>query len=430
MQSLLAERRCGRLSGAEFALTLTESLYSSLAQAPPAFPRNCHAAAAVNSLALDPSESRYLLSGCADLSLKLWDTRPEEPYNGIYPALATIPRKAAHDFGISAVKWWPADSGLFLLGLFDHTVKVWDTNMMAPVHLFDMLLRVYALSVGAAAENQYNAQALVAVASDQPFVRLLDLRLALNAHLLQGHKARTLALLWHPQNPYVLALGGFDGEAKLWDIRRAAACLARLDMEKTNERDPAADKSNLSASLVKAHSAPVNAVHWDDLGHTLYTAGNDDKVRVWDCTSSRPPPINKLVNFGPLTRNKFPQLLPLVLTPRAECETQHLVFPSDLGDVLVYRALDGKLVARLLRPAAVQATRTAAIAHGGPHLATLYCGTMDGEILAWRGQAEREPWVDVGAAPVDYAAMEANLVAKPVDTSALYDDPYFRRQSP
>lgn len=428
MQSLLLDRKCGRITPIDFASTVTESLYASLGQqeGERRFPENCHSSAAVNSLALDHSEQRYLLSGCGDSSIKLWDVKPDDDDDidsNHYPLLATVTRRSAHQFGVLSVKWWPQDSGLFLSGSFDHTVKVWDTNNMAVVHAFDMMSRVYAMSVGSFGDNEYNTQALVAVASDQPFIRLLDLRLASNAHTLPGHKGRTLAVEWHPTNPYILALGGFDGEAKVWDIRRSLACLCRLDMEKTNARDARTDSANLNMSTIKAHSGPINAVIWDQSGRTIYTAGNDDKVRVWDGGSGRAPPVNKLVNFGPLTRNKYLQTLPLVLSPQNETEVQHLFFPSDSGDVLVFRAIDGKLVVRLQRPASHHATRTASIVYGGKYSCKYFCGTMDGEIIVWSGGRDSTEWVNYGEKELNFAELELRLAPSTID---LYDDPYFK----
>lgn len=437
MQQLFLERAVGRLSPLDFATTHTESLYSTLRQiSPNGFPENCHHNTAVNSLSVEQNEYRYMLSGCGDSSIKLWDLKPDESeeaesaatdtptsHQRKIPAIATVARNSAHDFGVSTVKWWPKDTGMFLSASFDHTVKVWDTNTMEVVHSFDLGSRVYSIDVCGEQTSEYNSQALVAVASDQPFIRLVDLRSASSAHTLQGHKGKTLSIAWHPQNSYMLGSGGFDGEAKIWDIRRSKSCVARLDMTKTNARDPLIDGLNLGATSVKAHLGPVNALVWDELGNLLYTAGNDDKVRVWDMISTNAPPVNRLVNFGPLTRNKYLQTLPLVLSPRLETEVQHLLFASDSGDVLVFRALDGKLVSRLLRSGFKNTVRTASIVYAGPFSATYYCGTMDGEILTWKGQ-------DASPDMVDYGRTEQEAVAEhklePIDKLALYNDPYFK----
>lgn len=459
MQSLLLDRATSRISPVDFATTLTESLYSTLKQIDRnTFPANCHSGAAVNTLSLDNDDHRYLLSGCADSSIKLWDVRPqaesedtgkhhetsgnddngddddEENDDGNvnssptpmapprpYQLLATIPRRAGHQYGVSSVHWWPQDTGIFLSGSFDHTVKVWDTNKLEVAHTFDMASRVYAIDVCSHLLNKYAALALAAVASDQPFIRILDLRSGSSSHTLEGHKGKTLSVAWHPNRPYLLASGGYDGESKVWDIRRSKSCVCRLDMTKTNAREAKVDALNLGATSVKAHSGPVNAVAWDELGLTLYTAGNDDKVRVWDMVSTMAPPVNRLVNFGPLTRNKYLQNLPLVLSPRRETEIQHLLFPSDSGDVLVFRAVDGKLVSRLLRSGSKSTVRTASITYGGPWSTTYYCGTMDGEIITWRGfMNEYEELEDSDVED------DVEMVKEPVSREHLFDDPYFK----
>lgn len=437
MEALLHENAIGTLDDATFHAIYTETEYLNLKQIKRnTFPENCHRGAAVNSLAIEQSDYRYLLSGCADSSIKLWDLRPSDVQedeadaiivkNEPYQNLATIPRREAHKFGVLAVKWWPKDSGLFLSASFDHSVNVWDTNNLSIVHTFDLNNRVYSIDVSAEAFGQYSSQALVAVGSDQPFIRLLDLRSASSAHTLPGHKGKTLAVAWHPLRSYLLASGGHDGEGKIWDIRRSKSCVARLDMTKTNARDARTDAFNLDASVVKAHSGPVNGLCWDGSGCKLFTAGNDDKIRVWDLLSPRAPPINMLVNFGPLTRNKYLQNLPIVLSPQGDSEVQYLIFPSDNGDVLVFRAHDGKLVSRLQRNDSRSIVRTASIVHAGPGTLTYYCGTMDGDIVTWLGElvAEYDDEDDnLSGSDEDDGAGESILS---VMREALYDDPYFR----
>ncbi|CCE86351.1 Piso0_004835 [Millerozyma farinosa CBS 7064] len=413
MQSLILDRVVGRVSPLEFATTICETFYTSLAQGvgTDVFPPNCHANAAVNTMDVEKQNYRFMLSGCADSSIKLWDLAEQEPAQGASSAadedgvdddlydhpittfsrLASIPRKTAHNFGVSCLSWWPLDNGMFISSSFDHTVKIWDTNELTPVHTFDLANRVYTFSISYFEENAYSASALVAVASDQPFIKLLDLRTSSSSHTLTGHKGKTLCVKWHPQEHNILASGGFDGEVKLWDIRRSKSCLARLDMLRTNASDDSATENNLTNSSVRAHSGPVNGLVWDELGHILYTAGNDDKIRVWDMVSSLAPPLNKLINFGPLTRNKYPQSIPLVLGPKYESELQYLLFPSDNGDIFVFRTIDGKLVSRLSRKGSKTSGRTCSMVNAGPFTGTYYCGTMDGEIVTWRPKWERTP---------------------------------------
>jgi len=39
-------------------------------------------------------------------------------------------RHKGHKFAITAVRWWPADTGMFTTSSFDKYLKVWDTNTL------------------------------------------------------------------------------------------------------------------------------------------------------------------------------------------------------------------------------------------------------------------------------------------------------------
>ena len=409
MQSLLLEQKLGNITPLKFSTIITDNYYASqLYQTAKydVFPTNCHKNALVNSLALESVDYRFLLSGSGDSSIKLWDLHQQDEVrkenevdaklNRIhhpskfdtfdydnpvtsFANVAIMPAREFHKFGVSAIQWWPFDTGLFVSSSFDHTVKVWDTNELTPVFSFNLHNRVYSIDV-------CGESSLIATASDQPFIRLLDMRSTSSAHTLRGHKGKTLSVKWHPINENLLASGGYDGEVRIWDIRRSQNLLCRLDMLTTNTAKPSSrlNESILKQQSVKAHLGPVNGLCWDELGSTLFSAGNDDKIRVWDMISTPYPPVNKLINFGPLTRNKHPQTTPILLNPNGETEVQYLLFPSESGEVLIYRTVDGKLVNRLIRRGTKNVGRTCSMCNGGPFTATYYCGTVDGEILCWK----------------------------------------------
>lgn len=408
MQSLLLEQKLGNISPLKFATIITDNYYSSqLYQTAKydVFSSNCHRNALVNSLALESVDYRFLLSGSGDSSIKLWDLHQQEKvrqenevdaklnkvhhpskfdtfdYDNpvtTFANVAIMPAREFHKFGISALQWWPFDTGLFVSASFDHTVKVWDTNELVPVYSFNLNNRVYSIDV-------CGETSLIATASDQPFIRLLDMRSTSSAHTLRGHKGKTLSVKWHPINENLLASGGYDGEVRIWDIRRSKNLLCRLDMLATNTwKSSSGPEANLTQQSVKAHLGPVNGLVWDESGTSLFTAGNDDKIRVWDMVSTPYPPVNKLINFGPLTRNKYPQTTPILLNPNGETELQYLLFPSESGEVLIFRTIDGKLVNRLIRRGTKNVGRTCSMCNGGPFTATYYCGTIDGEILCWK----------------------------------------------
>jgi len=77
--------------------------------------------------------------------INIWDIEADRS-NGettIIDTLATIPpsvslreimltlyRNKGHEYAITAVRWWPVDTGMFTSSSFDKHLKVWDTNAL------------------------------------------------------------------------------------------------------------------------------------------------------------------------------------------------------------------------------------------------------------------------------------------------------------
>jgi DNA excision repair protein ERCC-8 len=86
-----------------------------------------------------------LLTGGAESVINVWDIE-KEGSNGdtaVIDTLATIPqffapcwpgsdgvRNKGHKYAITAVRWWPIDTGMFTSSSFDKYLKVWDTNAL------------------------------------------------------------------------------------------------------------------------------------------------------------------------------------------------------------------------------------------------------------------------------------------------------------
>jgi DNA excision repair protein ERCC-8 len=157
-----------------------------------------------------------MLSGGADGSVCTWDL----------DAGTTAPAStASQKSGITSILYYPSDAGLFVTGSYDKTVNVWDTEALEIAFTFSLDGAVRALAMAPKAHH-----ALVAVGSEAPTIRLLDLNTGAAAHSLVGHAAGgTAAVGWAPNDEYLLASGGMDGTVRLWDIRMAQSCLASLD---------------------------------------------------------------------------------------------------------------------------------------------------------------------------------------------------------
>lgn len=208
---------------------------------------------------------------------------------------------------------------------------------------------------------------MVAASSKFPAVRLLDLNTGGNIHSLVGHiGAGTLAVNWSPRDEYILASGGADGTVRLWDIRRAASCLACLDM--TNSNSNKFDSRNL------AHNGPVNGVSWSEDGTQLVTLGHDNAMRVWNMATGE----NAMTKFEAPIGSRRNQAQNPVLTPMQLSDPQ-LVFAPSNSSIKGFNLNNGTLVNRLKLPRA-SIINALVQRPGYPYI---YSATSNGRIFAW-----------------------------------------------
>ncbi|KPI46084.1 DNA excision repair protein ckn1 [Cyphellophora attinorum] len=173
---------------------------------------------------------------------------------------------------------------------------------LQPVHSFNLDHAVHTHAISPIPSTS----PLVAAGTSHPTIRLLDLRSGLATHSLAGHNGAVYALAWSPIDEHILASGATDGRVFFFDIRRANAVFASLDLDDAigvslKDRNRLGGRTgellNFSA---QAHSGPVTSVQWTSHPHDkIVTAGHDQRIRVWDAASGR----NELVHFGPRLKN-------------------------------------------------------------------------------------------------------------------------------
>ncbi|ANB14222.1 Rad28p [Sugiyamaella lignohabitans] len=331
-----------------------------------------------------------MLSGGADSSIRLWDldvSGHEEtddiaddtsPKGRLYvheepsvKCVGTIPRKSGHKFGVSTVLWWPFDNGMFVTSSFDGTAKVWDSESFEEAYSFNLETRIYSVDMSMVGDH-----CLVATAADHPLIRLLDLRTTSSTHTLTAHNGSVISVKWSPTDANILASGGSDGTVRLWDIRRSNACVCSLDMQQVNQTP-----NNTAVQYRRAHRSAVNGLIWTHDGGYLVSTGNDEKLRVWSL--HEPGGRNLLVNFGPLVRNRHIQTVIPSLSSDGDLKTPYLFFPSDNGEIYMYRLEDGKMMKRLNRGSHATLPRTACITARNRGSLEFYSGAFDGTISAW-----------------------------------------------
>ena len=288
------------------------------------FSKDYHAGA-INALEFDHASARYLLSAGADTAVQLWDVDTQS--TELKPA-QTIPQRKLHEYGLSAIHWYPFDNGLFTTSSYDNYVKAWDTNNWQEACKFDLGGKVYSHSISTIASHS-----LIATACDYPAIRLCDMKSGSYAQVMRGHTGRVLALEWSPTSEHVFASGGSDGTVRLWDVRRANACFALLDMYNS--------RAEIKPAIPKAHADAVNGIAWSSDGLTLMTTGHDNKLRAWDMSTGE----NLLVNYGTSINNSHWQTVrPLIIDQ--DVEDTLVFYPSDEGQILLYGLRTGYLYKR------------------------------------------------------------------------------------
>ncbi|KAI8357428.1 DNA excision repair protein ckn1 [Mortierella sp. GBAus27b] len=318
---------------------------------------------AVNSIDIEEAEGRYLISGGGDGQIFIYDLEESEREERriINSTASAHMSDEGHKGGISRVRWYPFDNGMFTTSSFDSTIKAWDTNAMEVATTFDLKNKVYSHAMSSKATH-----GLIATASADPRIRLCDLKSGAFTHSLPGHRGTVLCVEWSPRHEYLLASGSTDTTVRLWDIRKSSSCLCSLDLHNSNS-PPLAETNT-------AHTRTVNGVAFTPDGLNLITTGHDDKMRLWNLYTGQ----NTLTNYGTMIRNQFVQNLMPLMSPLSAGSPSYVFHPSDDRSILMFDLLDGSLVKRLTGSYG----RITSLAWR-PRTQEMYSAGNDHGILAW-----------------------------------------------
>lgn len=389
MNNLLVDFKFGNLSSYSYIATTTELHYHNLKLSL----ENIVSESLdnqINDIEVEEKNYRYLLSGGANSQVKLWDLNIDETEikSGLnelqnektdhmcnIKELTASKIKKDHIYGITKVKWWRQDNGMFITSSYDGNVKIWDTEQFKPVYTFDIEKKVFSFDLCGENDEKKNESYLIAVASDQLYIRLMDLRSGSNSHNLSGHESKTLVVKWHPSRTNILCSGGLDCQIKMWDVRRSNSFLCVLDLKNTSE-----ECASYPTESVKSHFGYVNGLLWNETGTMLYSSGNDDKIRVWNMHSTFPK--NELVNFSSFISNKSLFEKKFILTRRYETELRFLIYPSDDGSLFVFRALDGKIIKSMNFILNKSNFKFTSITNSSPYSATYYLTSNYGQFFS------------------------------------------------
>lgn len=359
--------------------------------------------AGANTITIDRFEGRYLLSGGADSSVSIWDLEAQtstiESGEVHLPTSSVSKTTEEHKLGITQLCFYPFDSLAFLTSSYDHMVKVYSSETLAPSAAFDLDSVVYNIALSPIASHL-----LVACATQAPNVRLVDLRSGANSHSLAGHTGAVLSTAWSPVREYILASGATDGSVRFWDIRRSVGELGVLNLEDmVGTFDQPKSALSHTSTRPQAHRGPVNGMIWTENGRHLVTCGHDQRIRVWDTQTG----ANTLANFGPMVRNNgLAPSIPVLPSVRNLQPGADVMFYPNESEILGYELFDGKLFRRLKRPQH-ERRHPDTVTNGQRNLkdritslawrahdVEMYSAHQDGSIVAWKPRTEEDADLD------------------------------------
>ena len=315
--------------------------------------------AGANVLATDCSDARFLISGGADSTIRLWDleSRPTGATQHVFRPTASLTRStpASHTHALTSISIYPFDPtpSTLLSTAYDKTLKLTSItpSELVPVHTFslDHAPFTHALS------PIPTSAPLIAVGTTLPAIKLVDLRSGLTLHSLPGHNGAVYSIAWSPRQEHVLASGATDGRVLFFDIRRSQSAFASLDLDDaigvlTPDHTPNYSGRQAMDWNVRAHGGPVTGLRWTSTGDKLVTAGHDQRIRIWDAATGR----NDLVHFGPRIRNeRNGEFAPLISPAGFGKSGKEVLFWANddgRGEIFMFNMREGNMLGTLRTP--------------------------------------------------------------------------------
>lgn len=266
---------------------------------------------------------------------------------------------------VTAVQWYPLDSGVFFSASADKRLFVWDANALecARAILFDGAVRAIAAVVGAASKKPIVA----AAGAFTERIRLCDLRAGSPIHTLSGHEKPVSAVAWHPANEWILASASEDGFCMFWDIRRSGA-LAVLGSGLV----PFASRGSPTKALHPG--PPLSAMMFSPDGKFVFVSSRDGRISRWDAYSMS----NTLVRFPRQPKTPvFAASRQLAISSNGK-----VLFAPNRTRVSMYDTSSGEDLGSL--SGHISAVNCCVF---NPSKLELYSGADDSHVIAWSADA-------------------------------------------
>jgi U4/U6 small nuclear ribonucleoprotein PRP4 len=133
-------------------------------------------------------------------------------------------------------------------------VHFWSFNRSSPVASF----RAHPLRISSVAFHPLGGHC--STTSYDTTWRLFDLATQREILLQEGHSKEVFCQSYHPDSGSLLATGGLDGNAAIWDIRSGGRPI----------------------HLLEDHCQAILSLDWSPNGFTLATGSEDNTIKIWD----------------------------------------------------------------------------------------------------------------------------------------------------
>ena len=306
---------------------------------------------------------------------------------------------------LSALQWYPVDTGMFFTVSTAAIVAVWDTNQLQVVQTFQPFQYEDSLVAGgysSSMEWSPHQAHLGAVGTKgvEP-IRLIDLRAGHAAQSLRDSKHKmstgTTSLTWSPIHSHLLVSGGFDGCIRLWDIRKGnQACV--LDREYIDPCpreglipfEPSLWKNQSACvSSNMSHSGFVAAIRFTPNGSTLVSAGSDGTLSTWNMLKPHGELMPCRYYYYGKNRKHTTALAPITaqLQPLTLIATREYVWTHSQNSLLAYQI--GKTGPPCMELKG-HLKRVNTISMIPDYTKQIISGSSDGLLLMWSGRQQSQ----------------------------------------
>ncbi|KAJ3432002.1 DNA excision repair protein ercc-8 [Anaeramoeba flamelloides] len=280
-----------------------------------------------------------------------------------------------HKYLISCVLWHPFETNLYLSSGYDGNVFAWDGNRQEVAESYNFKSHVNALSISSIPSS--SQKSLVAVATTDYGVRIIDLVSGSSTQSLRGHTGKVSDVKFSPVDEYVLVSSSEDKTIRLWDLRYPSCpykflgskAMPKEQQEKIkliNTYDDRLGKIPRMIALVSETNCLCFADH-NKLVTSSYGSGKHT-MHVWDMTSGE-----QLDTVFEDAHNVSKLRLQI------DCKHNRVIHPGKEGDINIYNVDTGGKPEKILS------------AHFGQvncmmftnDFTTIYSSGADDQIFVW-----------------------------------------------